>query len=101
MACARGCCATPRDHYLSVGISSTCLPNKGGPITAIKKREESWEKDMPAYKALREQGLQPPRIDGSAELASKAETKFEINRGKPMPKKVRNAFEHVTETDVK
>lgn len=56
---------------------------------------------MPAYRELRKQGLQPPQIDGADKLSAQAETKFEIERGKPMPKKVRNAFSHVAEMDIK
>jgi hypothetical protein len=37
--------------------------------------------DMPAYKRLRQQGLQPRDIDGCAELEARAETVREIEAG--------------------
>lgn len=36
---------------------------------------------MPAYKRLREDGLQPPRIDGSAILESQAEHHLQVEMG--------------------
>jgi len=57
---------------------------------------------MPAYKALRAQGLQPPHIDGSAELMAKAETRFEVESGQVLQgqtKKIEtavNAIESIT-----
>lgn len=43
--------------------------------------EARWDKDMPAYKRLRQNGLQPPRIDGSAILESQATTDKQIEMG--------------------
>lgn len=42
---------------------------------------ERWAKDMPAYRRLREDGLQPPRIDGCAELEAKASEKTQVEMG--------------------
>lgn len=53
----------------------------GAKAAADKAREKRWAVDMPAYKRLRAHGYQPPRIDGSAELERKAETRFEIESG--------------------
>jgi hypothetical protein len=54
----------------------------GARAKADKEREKRWGVDMPAYKRLREQGYQPPRIDGSAHLETHAETRFEIESGR-------------------
>lgn len=40
-----------------------------------------WVRDMESYKRLRDQGLQPKRIDGSARLEAKASDRFEIEMG--------------------
>ena len=85
----------------TLGFGSNVDPtrNKNKVIT---DRDKRWSKDMPAYKALRAQGLQPPRIDGSAELAARAETRFEVESGKVMPGKAKEidtalrAFEDAT-----
>lgn len=48
---------------------------------AIEAREKRWQRDMPAYKRLRDQGYQPAHIDGSADLERDATTRFEIESG--------------------
>ena len=61
---------------------------KGGADAAqINAREDRWQKDMPAYKELRRQGLQPRQIDGSAELTAKATDRLEIELGHVLPTK--------------
>lgn len=40
-----------------------------------------WTKDREAYKRLRDQGLQPKHIDGSARLEATASDRFEIEMG--------------------
>lgn len=70
-------------------LGSGTAPTRRQAAEAIEAREKRWEKDMPAYKALRAQGLQPPRIDGSAELMANAETRFEVESGKIMKGKAK------------
>jgi hypothetical protein len=36
------------------------------------------EKDMPAYKRLRDEGLQPPSVRGAADLEARAVSKADI-----------------------
>jgi hypothetical protein len=43
--------------------------------------ERRWEKDMPAYKRLRQNGLQPKGIDGSAQLETRANDRLEVEMG--------------------
>ncbi len=77
MSCSRGCCATQKEHWQSVsftGVTSAAAKK-------INKVEAGWDKDMPAYKRLRANGLQPKNIDGCAALESKAETPQEIQAG--------------------
>jgi hypothetical protein len=69
----------------TVSFGSSSMPTRHPTAAATEAREKRWKKDMPAYKELRAQGLQPPRIDGSAELVAKAETRFEVESGKVMP----------------
>ncbi len=56
-----------------------------GKAKADKDREARWNKDMPAYRRLRDQGYQPPHIDGCHELERDASTKFEVENGKAFP----------------
>lgn len=62
-------------------FGSGTAPTRRAGAEVVEAREKRWEKDMPAYKALRAQGLQPPRIDGSANLMEHAETRFEVESG--------------------
>lgn len=54
----------------------------GGEAATVKARERRWEKDMPAYKRLRQNRVQPRGIDGSATLEAKANSQFEVERGR-------------------
>ena len=74
MACSRGCCETQAAHYRSV--SFTAAPSS----TTLTERR--WDRDMPAYKRLRENGLQPRCIDGCGDLEAKADTTFEVAAGR-------------------
>lgn len=67
----------------TVGVAPSAMPTrKGGQEAAtVNAREGRWEKDMPAYKELRRQGLQPRQIDGSAELADRAHDRMEVEMG--------------------
>ena len=51
---------------------------RGAQVKAINQREKGWNRDMPAYKRLRDQGLQPRQIDGAALLESSATEKWQI-----------------------
>jgi len=90
----------------TISFGTGTAPTRRAGAEVVEARERRWNRDMPAYKALRAQGLQPPRIDGSAELMEKAETRFEIESGKIMPgqaKKIEStvkAFEAITGTSV-
>lgn len=52
----------------------------------VNERERQWDKDMPAYKRLRHNGLQPRKIDGCAALESQATDKLEVQMGGLIPK---------------
>lgn len=51
---------------------------KRTPATA---REKTLDRDLAAYRRLRHSGLQPPRIDGSAQLESRGVDRMEIETG--------------------
>jgi len=62
-----------------MGMNSTT--SRGSKVAQINKTERQWNVDMPAYKRLRREGLQPKRIDGAAEIEKKAEHKFQVETG--------------------
>lgn len=63
-------------------ISVAATPSKAAVARDAVAREGRWDKDMPAYKRLRDNGLQPKSIDGCAELETRATTKTEVERGR-------------------
>lgn len=73
MSCARGCCPDQASHYKAVVIGGLPSPQQ------MAARAE--DKDMHAYKRLRQQGLQPKGIAGSAELERGAHIPQEIEQG--------------------
>lgn len=97
MPCSRGCCETQREHWLSVGISSTAMPSRSGPRVAREnEREAQLSKDLHAYRELRKNGTQPHHIDGCHDLAQRAGSKVEIEAGVPLrTKKQREQLEAV------
>jgi hypothetical protein len=47
----------------------------------INQTEKNWERDMPAYRRLRADGLQPRNVDGAAHLEAKANDSLEVSNG--------------------
>ena len=61
---------------VSFGANSTTT--RGAQVAATNQTAKNWDKDMPAYKRLRKNGLQPERIDGCAALEARAETAAQV-----------------------
>lgn len=64
-----------------IQVSSAATPTRRRENDAINRKERRWDRDMDAYKRLRQDGLQPPTIDGSAKLEAKAENSFQVESG--------------------
>lgn len=75
---------------------STGAANSNPARKAVAAREARWNRDMPAYKRLRDQGLQPPRIDGCADLERDSSTRFEIESGQAFPGREKQVAEAVS-----
>lgn len=65
---------------ISFGANTTTT--RGAKVEEINTRAKNWDKDMPAYKRLRQNGLQPKSIDGAAAVEARATTAAEVE-GKP------------------
>ena len=63
------------------------MPNKSPDAKRTIEREKGWEKDMPAYKALRKNGLQPRGIDGCHQIEAEAKDRLEVEMGKKIEPK--------------
>lgn len=72
-------CFACRVSGVRMGMNTTTT--RGQNVESINKTERNWQKDMPAYKRLRQEGLQPKRIDGAAEVEKKAEHKWQVETG--------------------
>lgn len=66
-------------------ISIDALPNKSPDARQQVARDRQWDLDMPAYKALRKDGLQPRTIDGSAMIQANADDRMEVEMGRKIP----------------
>lgn len=75
--------AERRARWLSVSIAPSATPSRVGGADAkrINETEARWDKDMPAYKRLRRDGLQPPSVDGAAAIERHAITEAEVEAG--------------------
>jgi hypothetical protein len=65
-----------------VSFGSNSTTTRGAVVAETNQRAKNWDKDMPAYKRLRQNGLQPRNIDGAAALEARAETAAQVE-GRP------------------
>jgi hypothetical protein len=99
MSCLRGCCETQREHYLSITIHPAAMPNRHNVrYTSERDMEKRWNRDMPAFKQLVDEGITPPSVEGAAELRDRAVSKREIESGTILSKSERKEYEAVTDT---
>lgn len=64
-----------------VRMATNSTTTRGKRVSEVNQTERNWNKDMPAYKRLRADGLQPKRIDGAAEVEKKAKEKWQVETG--------------------
>ena len=66
-----------------VGIGADAMPSRGGkaPVANINEKDRVLDKDLAAYKRLRDDGLQPKNIDGSATVEARANEKWQVETG--------------------
>lgn len=73
-----------------VSFAPSAMPNRYPAVQPVLDKDRQWDADMPAYKRLRNDGIQPPRIDDSAALEAHATDQFEIDMGKLVPKEMKS-----------
>jgi hypothetical protein len=64
-----------------VRVGSNSTTTRGAKVAEVNQTERNWNRDMPAYKRLRAEGLQPSRIDGAAEVERKAKEAWQVETG--------------------
>lgn len=62
----------------SVRIGAGALPTRAINANQIAATEKQWQRDIPAYRSLRGDGVQPRGIDGAHEIMMRAETREQI-----------------------
>jgi hypothetical protein len=72
-------CFACRVSAIHMGTNSTTT--RGGMVASTNNTERNWQKDMPAYRRLRQEGLQPKSIDGAARIESRATEKWQVETG--------------------
>lgn len=98
--CGKPCnCESYRAHISTISVSAAATPtrDRSKETVAIDAREKRWDKDMPAYKRLREDGLQPAHIDGSRQIEAQANDKLEVAAGRTYDKKQVNVLKEIKE----
>ncbi len=86
MACPSSCrepgCTLPyRDHLLGIAIASAAIPSRRPAAVQTNATSARWERDLPAYKRLRGDGLQPPATEGAADLEARATCEEHVTTG--------------------
>jgi hypothetical protein len=77
----------------SVSIAASAMPTRHAGASQTKTAEKQLVKDREAFKAMREQGIQPASLKGAANMQDRATTKHEIETGRLIPKKIANKVE--------
>lgn len=80
-------------HMTSPAIAADALPNKLHGVRAANAQDARWDEDMPAYKRLRKEGLQPKSVDGSRDVERNATDALEVTMGRPLGKHLSEAKE--------
>lgn len=63
----------------SVSVSPAAMPTRRDiRYSSTVQTEKNWNKDIPAYRRLVKEGIQPEGVDGCAELEATANTKEEV-----------------------
>lgn len=65
----------------NVRVAPNHTTTGGERAAQINATEARWHKDMPAYKRLRADGLQPKTIEGAANLEKKAKEAWQVETG--------------------
>lgn len=61
-----------------VSFGANASTTSGAKVAEINQRAKNWDKDMPAYKRLRRDGLQPKSIDGAAAIEARATSAAQV-----------------------
>jgi len=66
----------------TISFASSAMPTRRPQAAQTNAAEKRLTRDRDAFKAMREQGIQPARLKGAAEMQDRASTKHEIETGR-------------------
>lgn len=66
----------------SVTFGADALPTRNTQVATTNAKERVLEKDLDAYKRLRNDGVQPQQINGSARVEARASTKDQVEHAR-------------------
>lgn len=74
------CTLTYREHLLGISVSAAALPSRSQSedVVSTLVREKRWDRDIGAYKRLRDDGYQPPQIDGAALRERQGKNEYDL-----------------------
>lgn len=61
-----------------VQIAVSALENKGAAVRHILTKDDQLDADMPAYKRMRQRGIQPKQIDGARFVENEVNDTFDV-----------------------
>ena len=64
-----------------VSFAASSMPSRKQDNNRIEATERQWSKDMDAYKRLKQDGLEPAKIDGAANIEKKADHSSQVVTG--------------------
>ena len=75
-------CVCGQTMRLVIGHGVHVAPSLHNPnVRHVDQTEARWDKDMPAYSRMRNRGMQPPQVDGSAALEDHCGDQLDIDYG--------------------
>lgn len=69
----------------TVSFAASAMPSRKPDAVGARQTEARMARDLPAYKRLKDQGLQPAATKGAAELEKRANSNWEIETGRVIP----------------
>lgn len=76
-----------------ISFAASAMPTRSPDAARIYKADKQLDRDRSAFKAMREQGIQPARLKGASEMEARASTKHEIETGKILGKSLATKVE--------
>lgn len=72
------CTLTYVEHLRGFSVSAAATPNRRPHAASTITKDRVLDRDLDAYKRLRQSGVQPPHTGGSAALEAKANHRWEV-----------------------